>query len=176
MAQLLLAMPSGTPRGRRSLWVLRHALKWSCVLIAPSILIKGQTEKQKKEKKSNEKIDIVCRLHQIPVVKRVFAKWSTEKNRKYCIYGSWCNLNLASAVNSIMLQFQRLPLHLMNDCLVLHDCSTSYKRWYGVLSLIYHIKCKHCSKCMVIIFLTIFHLVSILHSVNGTHGTHHYNI
>lgn len=45
MAQLLPAMPSGTPRGRSSSWVLQYALKWSCVLIAPSIPIKGRVEK-----------------------------------------------------------------------------------------------------------------------------------
>lgn len=49
MAQLLPAMPSGTPRGRSSSWVLQYALKWSCVLIAPSIPIKGQAEKGKKK-------------------------------------------------------------------------------------------------------------------------------
>lgn len=47
MAQLLPAMPSGTPRDRSSSWVLQYALKWSCVLIAPSIPIKGQAEKEK---------------------------------------------------------------------------------------------------------------------------------
>lgn len=48
MAQLLPAMPSGTLRGRSFSWVLQYALKWSCVLIAPSIPIKGQAEKGKK--------------------------------------------------------------------------------------------------------------------------------
>lgn len=48
MAQLLPAIPSGTPRGRSSSWVLQYALKWSCVLIAPSIPINGQAEKEKK--------------------------------------------------------------------------------------------------------------------------------
>jgi len=51
MAQLLPAMPSGTLRGRSSFRVLQYALKWSCVLIAPSILIKGQEEKERKGKK-----------------------------------------------------------------------------------------------------------------------------
>lgn len=60
MAQLLPAMPSGTPRGRSSSWVLQYALKWSCVLIAPSIPIKGQAEKGKKK---SEKTDIVYTLH-----------------------------------------------------------------------------------------------------------------
>lgn len=97
------------------------------------------------------------------------------KPRKYCIYDSWCNLNLASAVNSIMTQFQRILLHLMNDWLVLHDFST-LDRCYGVPSLIYPIKYKPYSKDKVINFPTIFHLVPLLQSFNGTRGTHHYNI
>ena len=96
------------------------------------------------------------------------------KTRKYCIYGSWCNLNLASAANSVMIQFQKLLLHLMNDWLVVHDSSTLHRQ-YGDPSLIYHTKHKPCSKYRVINFLTIFHLAPLLHSVNSTHGTH-YNI
>lgn len=108
------------------------------------------------------------------MVKRIL-RLLNEALKNQEIYGSWCNVNLASAANTIMLQFQGLLLHLMNDWLVLHDFSTLH-RWYGDPSLIYLLKYKPCSKYRVINFITIFHLALLLHSVNGTRGTHDYNM
>lgn len=108
------------------------------------------------------------------MVKRIL-RLLNEALKNQEIYGSWCNVNLTSAANTIMLQFQGLLLHLMNDWLVLHDFSPLH-RWYGHLRLIYLIKYKPCYKYRVINFLTIFHLALLLNSVNGTHGTHDYNM